>query len=164
MSDLGAVAILAKRQREFEALVAQKELELKDAKEKLEQVATVDLPELMNELGIVSFKLDDGSSITIKKDLRAYIREEDKYSVFSWLRQNNNGGIIKTAVTANFGMGEEEKATQLYEELLSVGVKTNKKEEIHWMTLNKFVKERLEDGKELNANIQIQHIQEAKIK
>lgn len=160
---LETVVNLAKQQREYEALVEKKEAELKEAKEKLSKVKEYDLPDLMAELDLNSFELGDGSSVTIHKDMRAYIKEADKPIVFSWLRKNNNGAIIKTEVVAQFGMGEEDKATLLYEELLSVKVKAKKSENVHWKTLNSFVKERLENGEELDGNIQIHYIREAKI-
>src|SRR5208337_2734732 len=151
-------------QQNLELDVARAELQLKELKEKLEQVKYVDLPELMEEVGCAEFKLPNGFKVSIKTDLRGYIREEDKGNVYEWLRKNNHGSIIKAHVTANFGMGEVSQSDQIYQYLLSKGINASKKEDIHPMTFNKFIRECMEEGLSLHDKIQVQPIKEARIR
>ena len=164
MSDLKRVTDLAERQKKLEQQLAIKEEELKAIKAALMQVKTVDLPELMNELNLNMFELADGSKVSITHDLRAYVRDEDKFVVFNWLRENNHGSIIKSKVEASFGKGEEKKAGEIYELLIKMDINAHKKDDIPWNTFASFAKECQREGIDLHEKIQIQAIQEAKIK
>lgn len=161
---LERVTLLAEKQKQLQAWIEAKELELKELKEQLMQVKCNDLPDLMAELGLMSFKLEDGSEIAINRDINAYIKVEDKDEVYNWLKLNNHGSIIKAVVSANFGRSESELAEKIYQTLLSEGIMAIKKEDIHWQTFKKFVKECQEEGVPLHEKIQVQPIVEAKIK
>jgi hypothetical protein len=155
---------LAKKQLALEEQIIKAEEDLKKLKGSYDQVRCVDLPEKMQELELTSFTLENGTTITIKHDLRAYIRVEDKFTVHAWLKEHNLGSIIKTSVIASFESGESEKAEKLQKQLLKSGVRADKKEDIHWQTFTKCIKELLAEGQQLHDKIQIQSINEARVK
>ena len=54
----------------------------------------------MQELGIQSFTLDDGSKIDVKPTYGAYIKLDDRPMAFEWLRDNGFDDIIKNTISS----------------------------------------------------------------
>ena len=125
-----------------------KELEdqLKEEKSKLLKLEREDLPALMQEAGMTSVTLDDGSTISLKEDLNTSITASTKNSALRWLVDNNYGGIIKTLVEVAFPKGAHDDAVRVQNELLQHYSGVSLKETVHPSTLKSFVKERLEAG------------------
>lgn len=111
------------------------------AKADVRRLEQEDLPDLMMELGLTSFKLEDGSSVEVQNDVVCGISEERRASAHAWLLENNFGGLIKTEVVARFGKGEHEQAVACAE-----AINGELKESVHSATLKSFVKERMAAG------------------
>ena len=78
---------------------------LKECKKNLMKLTDEDLPQLLTELGMSSFKMADGSSVEIKKTYGASIPVANRAQAYQWLRDNGFGDIVKNVVACNFGMG-----------------------------------------------------------
>ena len=78
---------------------------LKECKKNLMKLTDEDLPQLLTELGMSSFKMADGSSVEIKKTYGASIPVANRAQAYQWLRDNGFGDIVKNFVACNFGMG-----------------------------------------------------------
>jgi hypothetical protein len=139
----------AKYQQELELDIQERELKLKMVKEQLDAQRYEIVPGMMQELGINSFELDNGYKVSIKDEYYAKIPDAFQFECFEWLRKNNLDGIIKTAVSLNFGKGEAEQAKEVLETLYEIGLVPNVKETVHPQTLRAFVKERMSAGLEL---------------
>lgn len=127
-------------------LVAQAEVSLKAAKEAFEKTEREDLPLLMQEIGMSSFKLEDGTSIEISPEVQCSITEENRARAHQWLVQNGFGGLIKTMVVTEFGRGEIEEAAK-YQKLVVESFPDRipfVKDAVHASTLKAFVKEQIE--------------------
>jgi hypothetical protein len=159
-----SISALAEAQIKAEKDVERLEEELKNAKSFLEKIKCDMLPSAMRETGVEEFKLVDGSKVSIKESLRAYIKNENKDSVFAWLEANNEGSIIKAEIKAAFDRGQIENAKKLVTQLLTQGYDAELKRDIHWQTLGSFVKNRLGDGLEIPEGISYQTLTEAKVK
>lgn len=125
--------------------VAALELELKAAKEAYERTEREDLPELMEEIGMSSFKLEDGTSIEITNDVMCNISEDRRPEAHQWLIKNGFGGLIKTCVVTEFGRGELPQAAE-YQKLVIEKFPDYVpmvKDTVHAATLKSFVKEQL---------------------
>ena len=157
---LGSVAELARAIRKKEDSISQLEEKLKSEKKLLLKLSDEDLPAILDELGLQSFKLDDGAEVTVKSTYGATIRVDDREQAYEWLREHAHDDIIKNTVAVQFGRGEDEKA-KAFKELVEaqksdIGRQlytADQKTEIHPQTLRAFIKERVEAGDEFPMHL-----------
>lgn len=142
---LALVSRLAQMQRDAELKVAAAEDALAEAKNNLKQIAEVDLPEAMREVGLETFVTEDGLEVKRKDEVECSISEANRPAAFSWLIAHQYGGLIKLDVAMHFDRGEQKKAEKLAEQLRKKGLDVNVKQTIHPQTLKAFVKERIAD-------------------
>ena len=145
---LGGIAKLAENIAQKEADVAALEEKLKDAKKALMRLTDEELPLLMTEMGVSSFKLSDGSQVEIKKIYGAAIPVASREEAFAWLRKNGHGDMVKNVVSVGFGMGEDSMAAEFSQMAVSKGLHPDQKESVHPSRLRSWVKEQVEDGAE----------------
>ena len=120
--------------------------ELKAAKEHFNSIAMVDLPALLQELGLSSIELDTGAKIAVRSDLSAAITAAKHDLAMKWLIDNGFGGLIKTNVTVAFSAEEQEAAAEFAEAVMSDYDNVDYKAAVHPGTLKAFVKEQLAAG------------------
>lgn len=146
---------MAHEQIAAESQVAKCETVLEDAKKKLQQIAETNIPELMQELTLDEFKLNNGLVIEVDEKIQASIPAATKNKSFDWLRENNHGKLLKHVISFSFSKGEDDKAEQLKklvgddEEDFEYDDNTT----VHASTLKSFVKEKLKKGEELPADL-----------
>lgn len=131
--------------RQAQAVAAAEEA-LKAAKENFAKTEREDLPLLMQEIGMASFTLEDGTSIEVTPDVQCNISEANRPAANSWLIANGFGGLIKTQVVTEFGRGDIEEATA-YQRLVIEKFPEHTpmvKDTVHPATLKSFVKEQLQ--------------------
>lgn len=153
MSDLKQITALAERQLDLEALIEEAEENLKSLKEQHRAVSENDLPEAMEEAGMLEFKLSDGRKITIVTKYYASIPNDRIADAFRWLRERGHDGIIKRDITVQFGKGDDELAAKyakwLRDRLGDKPVTIKDKEHVHHSTLRAFVREQIEEGEDI---------------
>ena len=142
MSQIQRAVQLAELLKKTREEVERMEGDLAAKKADLRRLEQEDLPELMAELELQSFKLSDGSSVEIQKDVECGISEERRPAAHACLVQNNFGGLIKTEVKVAFGRGQLEAAKACAEQIGG-----EMKEAVHPATLKSFIKEQLAAGK-----------------
>tara|TARA_R100000742_G_C4279072_1_gene102840 strand:- start:2298 stop:2867 length:570 start_codon:yes stop_codon:yes gene_type:complete len=147
-NDLTTVASLAKKQKNQEQKVKDLDAELKEAKKELLRISDEEIPNLMTETGLSSFKLDDGSSLEIKSIYGASILVANREKAYDWLRDHGHDDIIKNKVVATFGRGQEDDAKVFMRVAYDNGVATDQESKIEPQTLKAWVKERMEAGEE----------------
>ena len=139
--------------KDLEDEIANAEESVKKLKEKAKQVSTVEIPTMMDDMQITKLKLKDGESVEIKKIYGAYISPDQQEAAFTWLRNNGLGDIIKNDITVTFGKGEDNKAA-LYADLAKgQGYEPVQKIGVHSQTLKALVRERLESGQDVPADL-----------
>ena len=79
---LKSIAEIARAARNQEDLVNKLEDQLKAAKRELLRLTDEDLPAMLQELGLSSFELDDGSKITVRPTYGAHIKAENRETAF----------------------------------------------------------------------------------
>lgn len=143
-------------------LMAQKQSELLEAEEKVNSIKSeltdiqeTQIPELMDLLGIGSFKTTTGLMIEIDENIQANISAAKSQEAFNWLRSNNFGALIERKVTLSFGMGEEDKANRLYLKLTEENedLHIEDKESVHHSRLKSFVKKQLSAGNDIPLDL-----------
>jgi hypothetical protein len=142
MSDLQRVVQLAELLLKLRENVERLEGELETAKKDMRRVEQEDLPDLMQELGLQTFKLTTGETIEIKQDVECGISEERRARAHGWLTEHGFGGLIKTEVVAKFGRDQREAAVACAEKIGGEMV-----ERVHPSTLKSFIKEQMEAGR-----------------
>lgn len=152
-SGLKSIAQVARQVRDKEETLTRLESEVKNLKKELLKLTDEDLPALLQEVGINSFTLDDGSKVEVKPTYGAHIKVENREKAFDWLRENGYDDIIKNNVSCQFGRGEDNNAAEFYELALNAGYKPEQKKDIHAQTLKAFVRERVETGDEFPMDL-----------
>jgi len=143
---LTGVARLAQDISNKENEVKQAEERLGNLKKDLRKMTEEDLPLMLTEMGVSSFKLADGSSVNVKPLYGASIPKDKIDEAHQWMRDNGHGDAIKNVVAVSFGMGEDEKAQDFSEKAEQMGLIPDQKESIHPSKLRAWVKEQVEAG------------------
>lgn len=143
---LQRVSELAHLQVRQEEIVASLEAELKEAQEALKQTAERDLPNLMEEIGLLEYKLTSGAKISVKTRAVGSILAANREVAFEWLHKHGYGPIVKRDVEVQFGRGDSKKAGRLlgYLKRWYKDFKISDKEAVHGGTLNAWAREILE--------------------
>lgn len=144
---LSVVGTLAKQQLELESKISAQEKILATLNDEHKLISQTKLPEALEEYGLSEVKLADGKKIKVKKFYGASIKPEQREAAFKWLRENGFGDLIKRAITATFGKGEDKNADKVFAELSKQGLSVADKTDVHGSTLKAFVKEQKEEGK-----------------
>lgn len=145
-NDLQRALKLADILLQLRAKVEDLETQLTAAKADVRRIEQEDLPDLMQELGLETFKLKTGEVIEVKQDVDCSITEARRHDAHQWLIANGFGGLIKTEVVVAFGRGEHDAAEEFAGKLAEEGKDPNLVERVHPMTLKSFVKEQMAAG------------------
>lgn len=151
------LARLAKQQLDLETEVNEASNKLETAKKRLKDVQEGLLPDLMDELKLQKFSTKDGISIEVKETIRASpggSKDLERFMrVCNWLKEHGHGRLIKRDISVQFGVGEEEFANQLLDQMRPVVDELGKNlvddSNINTMTFSAFVREQLDAGKEV---------------
>ena len=111
------------------------------------------IPNLMQQAGVSLIKLKDGSSVEIKPFYAARIPSSKVEEAFEWLRTNGHGDLIKNNVMLTFGRKQDNEAKSLVAELREKGHNVKQAEKVEPMTLKAFVKEQIQGGKNVPADL-----------
>jgi hypothetical protein len=148
-TELELISTLARLAQSTQSDVDDLERLVEEKKKKIREILTRDLPQAMADVGLDSFSLDSGSSVSLKNEVYASIPEKSRRECLDWLRDNGFGDIIKNEFKINLGRGEDDKASSLSRYLSEVGVAYSEKEGVHPQTLQAFVRE--QDSRGLNV-------------
>lgn len=133
--------------RDAEAHVDTLTQQLAAAKERVRMLQEEDLPELMREWAITELKLGDGSSIKLINEVDCNISEDRRAGAHAWLAEHGFGGLIKSALTVEFGRNEHDEALLAASKIQdTLGRIPQFKEAVHPQTLKAFIKEQMAAG------------------
>lgn len=106
------------------------------------------IPNMLDELGLKTFELKDGSKITVKDFLSGSLpKEEDKFNqAIDWLKDHELESILKTEVTLKFGKGEDNFAKNAIALLKENDYDPSSKYGVHPQTLYSSIRELQKDG------------------
>ena len=111
------------------------------------------IPNLMHKAGVSLIKLKDGSAVEVKPFYAARIPLSKVNDAFMWLRENGHGDLIKNNVMLTFGRNQDNEAKSLVVELREKGHNVKQAEKVEPMTLKAFVKEQIQGGKNVPADL-----------
>ena len=165
-NELGAVTGMAQKMYDLENEITSLEEQLKSKKQDLRMLAEQDLPDLMQELNLKEFTLKNGAKIEVKEVISGSVpsqgaidraKEEDKrvelqmlqQQCFDWLRSNGGGALIKSNVEVQFGKDEDKACNDFTKRLREENLYFKRAVGVHPATLNKYLQERLGEGKDV---------------
>ena len=148
LASLDELSQMATRQLDLMAQVAKAEQALSALKNDLREVQEVAIPNIMAEIGMKSFVLDNGAKLTIKQDIFASIRSDFVPQALAYVEEQGLGGIIKDDVSVKFGKGEQDKSKELAEFCRERGFNFSEKLHIHSQTLKATIKGEMEKSKQ----------------
>ena len=157
---LESVAELLRKQLQMESEIEDTEAALKDLKEKYRKLSGEIIPGKMQELGMTSTTMMDGSTVEVVEDIKVSIPKEDlerQAACYKWLEDNGLGDIIKNQVGISFGKGEGNMAKHLEEEIKNMGLIPEVKVSVHAGTLKATIKKWHQEGKSLPENLFFLH-------
>ena len=146
---------LAHDQVEAETKVAEAEAQLDRSKKRLRDICENQIPELMDEEGLSTFKTDDGIEITVKKEVLASISKERAPKAFQWLRENGHAKLIKRKITVQ--ARDDAHGDEIIKKLGKEEV--TDQPSVHAQTLGAFVREMMSKGKSLPTDLLGIHVQ-----
>lgn len=149
---LKSITTLAKKQLKLQKDIIKTSEKLKEQNKELTKISEVDIPSVMNEVGLNLLRLKSGDTLEVKTEAYASISEKNWPKVTKWLKKNNFDGIIKDQITVVLGKGMGKEAERIMKALEKTtakmqGVDPLEKKSIHAGTLKAFVKERIAEGK-----------------
>jgi len=145
---LSKISTLAAAYTDLDEEIKDAETRLKILKESARQIAEVQLPNAMAEVGVAKFTLTDGSEVTVKPFYSAKISDDKREECFTWLQDHGHEALIKEEVVLTFNRGEHEQAEEFKAQLEQQGMEFSGKMGVHSQTLTAFVKEQVESGAE----------------
>tara|TARA_R100000388_G_scaffold38413_1_gene29662 strand:- start:912 stop:1499 length:588 start_codon:yes stop_codon:yes gene_type:complete len=161
-NELGAISDMAQQMYDLQEEIMKMELSLKQKKQDLDKLATQDLPDLMQELNLKNFTLNNGAKVLVDDVLSGSIpsassilraKGEDKMEkemrqeqCFDWLRANGGSDLIKSNVEVQFGRDEDQLCNDFTKELQDRSIHYRRAVGVHPATLNSFLKEKIESG------------------
>ena len=140
MSDLCA------EQAAIEDEIKQLEEQLKAKAKAARKLSQEIIPAKMQELGLESLTLKDGSAVKVRQLVQASIPVKYRETAFRWLRDRGHGDLIKNQISAEFGKGEDQSAGEFIDNIKSLGYEPKQKIWVEPMTLKAFVREQIAEG------------------
>ena len=153
--EISTIAAECHKLKMIEDQVASAEEHLKQLKEKADNIGSIVIPELLAEQGLSEIKLDDGSSVKVKKEFRCTLPKDEvkRVAAYQWLRDNKLEDIIKNNIFVTFGRGEDDKAEQLLNLAAENGFQPEQKSDVAWATLTALFKERVGAGLDMPSDV-----------
>jgi hypothetical protein len=147
------IANLAKQAKEMAKQIEDQESTLKEMKKSYRKLTEEIIPEALNETGMSSFVMNDGSTVSLKKFYSASIPKARESECFEYLRERGLDDIIKNQYQVSFGRGEDNLAKQLIEVLNGHGFPFSHKMGVHPKTLEATMREQIEQGREFDISL-----------
>lgn len=148
---LDELRVMAEKAVALEVNIAEIEALLKDQKTQLHQMKTKTIPEKMDEIGMPSFALNDGTELKVEDFVSGSMPKEDKApekfrAAMRELKARDGEDLVKNQMTLVFDKKQHNQALALADELRSQGYDVDLKSSVHPQTLCKFVREKIAAG------------------
>lgn len=148
---LKEIQVLCNKVLKLQELKAGIEDELKELNKEEERYITNIIPEALHAVGMESIRLEDGTTLTVKEDIKCHLSQERKPAAFKWLDANGHGGLIKTELKGAFSKKERTQALELLKQINQLsGGRFKLDQSVHHSTLKAFIKQCLSDGVDID--------------
>jgi len=176
-----SVVNAVERMRLLEEVINKTEDFLKETKAKYNNIAMVEIPDLMDSVGVKKLTLSNGDDLKIEELLLSSIPSKSKieeaeddekpqleqrlHDAIKWLREHNAESLIKNKIQIEFSKGQDNIVGDIVGTCQELGLPYKREESIHPKTLSKYLKEQLEAGVSVpNDTFAIQYCRKAVVK
>lgn len=128
--------------------IEEQEATLSELNKQYNYISQYIIPQMLDELGMKTLELKDGSYISVKEFISGSLpKEEDRFmTAIGWLKDNNLENILKTDVILQFGKGTDNEVKNLVAQLEEYGYEPNTKYGVHPQTLYSAIREIAKEG------------------
>ena len=150
------LAFLAKKAEDLivlEDAIAEIEENLAEMKRQKRVLDEVEIPDIMNEIGMTQFKLSNGLKLTVKPVFRGKINEENADEAFAWLESQGHGGIVKGQLIVEYRLNNKEDISKIAALADELEYSHRDKLDVHFMTLSAFLKDQITSGMDVPRDL-----------
>jgi sulfur transfer complex TusBCD TusB component (DsrH family) len=135
----------------LENMIRMGEEELDKMRTQLNAMRFDQLPSLMLEAGLASFRLTDGSTVSVEDYIQGSLPRDpiQRGSAIIVLEAAGGEALIRNQVVAQFEKREHNKAIAVAQELQARGLHVRVEQDVHHSTLKAFVREKLKRGEQI---------------
>jgi hypothetical protein len=140
---------------------------LKAKKQTLEDISRVQIPSILNQVGLSELRLSSGEKLIVKDKLKASIPDKNYIMAYrSMIKEEGGDEQAEQKVDSLFKSKVilENPSDDVLSLLIEKEIAYEMKREIHYQTLNKYCREKLEQGKTIPEGISAFQYQETEIK
>jgi|KBSSwiStaDraftv2_1062776.scaffolds.fasta_scaffold00263_42 hypothetical protein len=98
---------LAEKMRELNESINRLKRQLKFYEEQFNLISESDLPDLMINIGLSSFRLSDGTTLSIAPVFKISIAKDKMESAYQWLVHHHHDGMVKTRILLPTGVDND---------------------------------------------------------
>ena len=163
---LEALSKLCGEYKSLEREIEDIEEKLKLRKKDLEEVSRVKIPAILNATGLSEVKLSTGEKLKVEDKIQASIADKNYTVAYRNMIQaegGDSGAEVKIDSLFKSQVVLDEVSDAVLDLLLEHDIPYNTVRSIHWQTLRKYCKERLENGLTIPEGISVFQYQETKI-
>lgn len=162
---LASISTLADEAKDLEAKIEDLEEQVRITKRHYRFIIEERLPELMQTAKQTELKSLSGLQLTLCEVVRASIPKTKETEAIAWLREHGFASIIKNQVSVEIGKGQDELAQRIVDKLRLSALKPEFRSVVHPQTLQKTIREMLEENVDFSFDLFGVHIQkQVKIK
>lgn len=144
--ELSQLTKLVTRMLELQLQIEDQNQSLRVLQDSLKQIQEVSIPEMMAEIGMKEFKLQNGMMLTIKEDIHPSIRKDFIAKAIMWLDEKGLGDIVKREVKVKFGRGDKDAALKLINFCKENKLPSEENASVHPQTLKATIKSQMKKG------------------
>lgn len=155
-NELAKVVMLGSELHLKEADLALLEIQVENCKKRINAIQLQELPDAMNDVGLNSFTLSNGTRIDVKPFYQCSVSDTEpslKAQALAWLEAEGVGSLIKHEFKCNLSKEASALAKELEAFLESKEIDYKDGQSINAATLKSFMKERIENGKSFPLEI-----------
>lgn len=120
--------------------------ELNRAAGVLKDLAEFKIPDLMDELEVASFETSSGLQIKVKETARANLSKDRLAAGVAWLRENGQGGLVKSNVLVPFATAEGDEVKRFLDSLAEQDIMATHEESVNAQSLSAAVRVMFAEG------------------
>ena len=123
------------------------------------RLSTEVLPQLLDTAGVSKLTLDDGEEISREENVFASLAKDKATAACAWLEKHGYGGIVKGQFIIPLPKGNPKAIAKIRAALKKTRIKFEEVVSVHPQTLKAFVRESLEESRDLSRSQITYHVQ-----
>jgi len=140
------------RQLELELAVVQIKETLKEAEKEYNKISLLEIPEIMDSLGVEEITLKNGRKVSVKENLYCSVPKKNMELIAKILTDNGYETLLKTDVIIPLDATDRELKSEVFRVLESSGVDFQEKFGVNTASLKKAIKEMLAEGVDISLD------------